>query len=145
MSSEQDNADYQVNTTDLGCAKDQNRPARLDDWLNWPASRLSGFLIVAAAALNPGASPRAAWVAMGRDAPRHRSPNAGWPEAAIAGALGLKLAGPRVYDGRTVSDAFMGDGRRAATVADIRAALAIYRRALALLWLLVAGCALLLV
>jgi adenosylcobinamide-phosphate synthase len=68
-----------------------------------------------------------------RDAPRHRSPNAGYPEAAIAGALGLALAGPRVYGGVTVEDAFMGRGCREASAADIRAALALYRRADALL------------
>lgn len=119
--------------------------ARLDDWLNWPASRLSGLLLTIAASLKPGASARGAWTAMTRDAPKHRSPNAGWPEAAMAGALGLKLAGPRAYAGDVVPDAFMGDGRRAANAADIRAALALYRRALALLWLLVALVALLLV
>jgi adenosylcobinamide-phosphate synthase len=67
------------------------------------------------------------------DAPHHRSPNAGYPEAAIAGALGLTLAGPRRYDGVLVDDSFMGDGRREATAADIRAALSLYRRADALL------------
>jgi adenosylcobinamide-phosphate synthase len=76
---------------------------------------------------------RGAWRAVLRDASRHRSPNAGYPEAAIAGALGLALAGPRVYGGVTVEDALMGCGRRAATAADIRAALALYRRADALL------------
>jgi adenosylcobinamide-phosphate synthase len=64
-----------------------------------------------------------------RDAHRHRSANAGFPEAAMAGALGLALAGPRVYGGVIVDDAMMGDGRRDATAADIRAALALYRRA----------------
>ena len=68
-----------------------------------------------------------------RDAPRHRSPNAGYPEAAIAGALGLALAGPRVYGGVTVEGAFMGRGRREASAADIRAALTLYRRADAIL------------
>ena len=64
---------------------------------------------------------------MVRDAPHHRSPNAGYPEAAFAGALKLKLAGPRVYHGKRVEDAAMGDGRADATSADIRAALALYR------------------
>jgi adenosylcobinamide-phosphate synthase len=50
----------------------------------------------------------------------------------MAGALGLKLAGPRVYGGVRIEDAFMGDGRREATAADIRAALALYRRACAI-------------
>ena len=77
---------------------------------------------------------RAAVATVLRDARRHRSPNAGWPEAAFAGALGLKLAGPRVYGGERVEDAFMGSGRREATAADIRAALALYRRACRVQW-----------
>jgi cobalamin biosynthesis protein CobD/CbiB len=69
-----------------------------------------------------------------RDASGHRSPNAGWPEAAMAGALGLALAGPRNYGGITVDDAIMGrGGRRAANAADIRRALALYRVADAIL------------
>jgi adenosylcobinamide-phosphate synthase len=107
--------------------------ARLDDLANLPASRLSALLIVAAAAVSPGASASGAWHAVRRDAPRHRSPNAGFPEAAMAGALGLALAGPRVYGGVRVEDAVMGDGRREATPADIRAALALYQRADAML------------
>ena len=71
--------------------------ARLDDLVNLPASRLSALLLVAAAALNKTAA--AAWRTVLRDAPRHRSPNAGYPEAAMAGALGLSLAGPRIYGG----------------------------------------------
>ena len=65
-----------------------------------------------------GAARRAAAAAL-RDAPRHRSPNAGWPEAAMAAVLGLRLAGPRVYGGRVVEDAWMGDGRAAAGPGDI--------------------------
>ncbi len=107
--------------------------ARVDDLLNLPASRLAALLIVAAAAVSPGSSARDAWRALIRDAPRHRSPNAGYPEAAMAGALGLALAGPRVYGGVPLDDAIMGSGRRAATAADIRAALLVYRRADAML------------
>ncbi|WP_454916359.1 adenosylcobinamide-phosphate synthase CbiB [Xanthobacter sediminis] len=116
--------------------------ARTDDYVNLPASRIAGPLLIAAAALTPGASPRAALAAMRRDAPRHRSPNAGWSEAAMAGALGLKLNGPKVYGGVFTEDAFMGEGRREATAADIRAALRLYRRADGLLVLLVAAGAL---
>ena len=112
--------------------------ARLDDLVNLPASRLSALLIVVGAAIAPGASAAHAWQAIRRDAPRHRSPNAGYPEAAMAGALGLSLAGPRVYAGAQVDDACMGCGRREANAADIRAALALYRRADALLIALVA-------
>lgn len=112
--------------------------ARLDDLINLPASRLSALLIVAAAATMEGASAAESWRAVRRDAPRHRSPNAGYPEAAMAGALGLALAGPRHYGGTLVDDAAMGNGRRETSAADIRAALALYRRADALLIGLVA-------
>ena len=101
--------------------------ARLDDLVNLPASRLAALWLILAAALTSGASPREAAGAVWRDASRHRSPNAGWPEAAMAGALGLKLAGPRVYGETLVDDAFMGDGRREAGAADIRKALRLYR------------------
>jgi adenosylcobinamide-phosphate synthase len=103
--------------------------ARLDDLINLPASRLAAVWLVLAAAILPQASFLAAWRAMWRDANRHRSPNAGWPEAAMAGALGLRLAGPRVYGEETVDDAFMGDGRVKADAADIRRALRLYRLA----------------
>ena len=103
--------------------------ARLDDLVNLPASRLAALWLVLAAALTPGASARKAARAVRRDASSHRSPNAGWPEAAMAGALGLKLAGPRVYGKTLVEDAFMGEGRRDAAPADIRRALRLYRLA----------------
>jgi len=64
-----------------------------------------------------------------RDAGHHRSPNAGYPEAAMAGALGLRLAGPRVYGSERVDDAWMGDGRAAATTDDLTRALKLYRTA----------------
>jgi len=112
--------------------------ARLDDLVNLPASRLAALLLVGAATLDNAAAAAAAWHATWRDGPRHRSPNAGYPEAAMAGALGLALAGPRIYGGVTVDDALMGDGRRDATAADIRRALTLYRRADAMLIALVA-------
>jgi adenosylcobinamide-phosphate synthase len=117
--------------------------ARLDDLVNLPASRLSGLLIVAAATVKSGASPAGAWRALRRDASHHRSPNAGYPEAAMAGALGLALAGPRVYGGIEIADAMMGDGRRRASAEDIRAALSLYVRADAILIGLAAALALL--
>jgi adenosylcobinamide-phosphate synthase len=119
--------------------------ARLDDLVNLPASRLSALLLVAAAALNKTASAAAAWRAVVRDASRHRSPNAGYPEAAMAGALGLSLAGPRVYGGVKIDDATMGDGRRDATVADIRQALMLYRYADTILLVLIAAIAVILI
>jgi adenosylcobinamide-phosphate synthase len=107
--------------------------ARLDDLVNLPASRLSALLLIAAAAVTKNTSPGAAWRTMQRDAAKHRSPNAGYPEAAIAGALGLSLAGPRFYGGAPVEDAFMGDGRCEADATDIHRALALYRTADAIL------------
>lgn len=102
--------------------------ARFDDWINLPASRLTALLIVAAAFLVRDADPRNAWQAVRRDAKKHRSPNAGWPEAAMAGALGLALAGPRSYGGVIVEDSLMGEGgRREAESLDIRRALKLYQ------------------
>jgi adenosylcobinamide-phosphate synthase len=119
--------------------------ARLDDLVNLPASRLCALLLVAAAAFRKRASAGRAWRAVRRDAARHRSPNAGYPEAAMAGALGLSLAGPRTYGGVVVDDAVMGDGRREAGVTDIRRALSLYRRADAILIALLLAMTLLLI
>lgn len=119
--------------------------ARLDDLINLPASRFSALLLVTAAALTKDADARAAWRAVRRDAARHRSPNAGYPEAAIAGALGLSLAGPRSYGGVRVDDALIGDGRRDANAADIRRALALFHCADAILIALLAVIAALLI
>jgi adenosylcobinamide-phosphate synthase len=125
-----------INTADsmIGHKSERHRAfgwaaARLDDLVNLPASRLTGLMLVAAASVVPGASARGAWLAMRRDARKHTSPNAGWPEAAMAGALGLRLAGPRVYAGMKVDAAWMGDGRSEATAQDIFRALRLYRAA----------------
>lgn len=104
--------------------------ARCDDLLNLPASRLSVLWLVAAAALL-GRSAGAALATVWRDARHHRSPNAGWPEAAMAGALGIRLSGPRVYGGAVASERWVGDGRAELTAADIRRALVLYRAACA--------------
>jgi len=107
--------------------------ARFDDFANFPASRLAGLLIALAAPL-AGGSPVVASRVMIADAAKHASPNAGWPEAAMAGAMGLALAGPRRYVGVTVDDPFLNAaGRRAAAPADIRRALAVCRGAWAAL------------
>ncbi len=107
--------------------------ARLDDAANWLPARLAGALLCAVS------GRRAAWRIMARDAAKHDSPNAGWPEAALAGALGLALAGPRRYEGAEAGGAWLGDGRRAATAADLRRAVVLLRRAGAALALLLAG------
>jgi adenosylcobinamide-phosphate synthase len=118
--------------------------ARLDDLANLVPARLAGLIVCVAALLQPGADARAGWHAMRRDARYHRSPNAGWPEAAFAGALGLAIAGPRSYHGKQVNEPFMGQGGRPhAAAPDIRSALRLFIRAclvlaallLALIWL----------
>jgi adenosylcobinamide-phosphate synthase len=113
--------------------------ARLDDLANLVPARLAALLLLAAALCLPGTRPAEGWRALWRDAPHHRSPNSGWPEAALAGALGLRLAGPRRYRGEVVADAWMGNGRAAATVADIRRALALLAVATLLTGLLLAA------
>ena len=97
--------------------------ARLDDAVNFLPARLAAVIIALAALFVPSASPVEAVRTMLRDARKHRSLNAGWPEAAMAGALGLALAGPRRYGDAVVKDAWMGDGRARATPLDIRCAL----------------------
>lgn len=106
--------------------------AKLDDLLNLPASRLAALWLILAALLHRDADAGAALATVRKDASRHRSPNAGWPEAAMAGALGLKLSGPRAYAGEPTEDAWIGTGRSAATVADMRRALGLYKIAYAL-------------
>jgi len=100
--------------------------ARVDDAANLIPARLSGVLLAIAAAFVPAARPFAALAAMWRDAAKHRSPNAGWPEAAMAGALDLALAGPRRYHGTFVADPWIGAGRARAELPDLRRALALF-------------------
>ncbi len=100
--------------------------ARLDDALNWIPARLAGLLLVAAARFLPEARARDAWRAIRRDAGNHRSPNAGWQEAALAGAMGFRLAGPRDYPDGPVDDAWMGDGHAELDAAALRASLRLY-------------------
>jgi len=102
--------------------------ARCDDLVNLPASRLSALWLVLAAAVL-GLSPGSALATVRRDAGHHRSPNAGWPEAAMAGALGIRLSGPRIYHGVAVEERWVGEGSSALGARDIRAALRLYRAA----------------
>ena len=102
--------------------------ARFDDLVNLPASRLSALWLMLAA-IPLGLSPGGALKTIRNDAHHHRSPNAGWPEAAMAGALGIRLSGPRVYDGVRVEERWVGEGRSGLTASDIRSALKLYRTA----------------
>lgn len=100
--------------------------ARLDDVLNLIPARLAGLFFVIAAFFTPGAHPFKALKVMLRDAGKHRSMNAGWPEGAAAGALDIALAGPRRYLERVVEDPWIGDGTARAGVKDIRRMLYLY-------------------
>jgi len=114
--------------------------ARIDDLLNLVPARLSAILI-AIAAWATRRDGRAALLAL-RDAPQHKSPNAGWPEAALAGTLGLALGGPRRYGETAVDGAWLNaDGRREASAADIVAAIRQIDVAWALLAILIAAAA----
>jgi adenosylcobinamide-phosphate synthase len=106
--------------------------ARLDDLLNLAPARLAALLLAAVAPIVKGSVTDALRVTW-RDASKHKSPNAGWPEGAMAGALGLALAGPRRYGDRLVEDPFLNaTARTDAGPADINRALR----------LLIAACAL---
>jgi adenosylcobinamide-phosphate synthase len=113
--------------------------ARFDDLLNLVPARLSGLLLTAASAFTGEAAAGSAFRAMLRDAKKHHSPNAGWPEAAMAGALGLALAGPRHYAEGAVDDPWLGGGTAQARPADIGRALRLYALACLLLAGLVLG------
>jgi adenosylcobinamide-phosphate synthase len=114
--------------------------ARLDDLANWPAARLSAVLIAVAAALRLGVEAgRRSFSAALRDSGLHRSPNSGWPEAAMAGALDLQLAGPRVYGGIRVSEPMMhAAGRNDAGPSDIKSGIRVFYTACSIMAVLVA-------
>ena len=103
--------------------------ARFDDLLNLVPAPISGLLLVAAAVFAKNSRPDHALAIMLRDGRKHHSPNAGWPESAMAGALGLALAGPRRYPEGLVTDPWLGDGNARAATSDIARALHLYRLA----------------
>ncbi|PNU02688.1 adenosylcobinamide-phosphate synthase CbiB [Novosphingobium guangzhouense] len=106
--------------------------ARLDDLVMLIPARLAGVLLCLAAS--------GGWRIMARDHARHASPNAGWPEAAMAGALGVRLAGPIAYDGVLADKPWIGDGADAAP-RHLSSALSIYRRACLILGIIAMGAA----
>ena len=101
--------------------------ARADDFMNWIPARIAGVLICIAGGRG--------WRMMLRDAAKHLSPNSGWPESAMAGALGVQLGGGAAYDGEWIARANLGDGERP-HVTDLQCALNIYRRACLGLWMI---------
>lgn len=103
--------------------------ARLDDVANLIPARLTGLTFALAA---PFGAARALRVMM-RDARAHRSPNAGWPEAAMAGALGVRLSGPRIYSDRVSAEPWLNAEARDPGPGDVRRALRLYARAMALM------------
>lgn len=105
--------------------------ARLDDLVNLVPARFSAIVLIAANA-KPG-EWLAKWQQVRLWAPRHRSPNAGWPEAAFASVLGIKLAGPRLYSSGWVEDDFVGDGKEWLDASDIRASVGVLWRGWTLL------------
>ena len=117
--------------------------ARLDDLVNLLASRLTGFLFAAATAWNDQERGKLAVLAMWRDAPKHQSPNAGWPESALAASLGVKFGGPRSYEGARVDLPWMGEGRETLNRDDIRKGLRLYGTAMTFLLFLAVFLALL--
>ena len=103
--------------------------ARLDDLVNLLPARLSALLLAVAAPI-AGGSIGKSFDVVRRDASKHRSPNAGWPESAMAGALGLALAGPRRYAEGMVDDPFLNaEATRPAVPDDIGRALDLYTAA----------------
>ncbi|MHC8507792.1 MAG: adenosylcobinamide-phosphate synthase CbiB [Rhodospirillales bacterium] len=118
--------------------------ARMDDIANWIPARLSGLFIALAALFAPRASPGRALKVMFRDAGKHRSPNAGWPEGAMAGAVDCALAGPRRYAHGAVNDPWIGgEGTAMTETAHIKRALGVYAAANLILALTVVSLALL--
>ncbi len=99
--------------------------ARLDDAVNLIPARLTGF-IFAVISRRPATALRVMW----RDAAIHRSPNAGWPEAAMAGALGVRLSGPRMYGDRVADEPWLNGGADDPTDGDLADGLALFRRAM---------------
>lgn len=97
--------------------------ARIDDLANLLPARLTGLLLALVSA-----RPKAALACMARDAGHHRSPNAGWPEAALAGALGLRLSGPRVYASRIADEPWVNAAGADPDAPAMRRALALYVR-----------------
>jgi adenosylcobinamide-phosphate synthase len=100
--------------------------ARIDDVANFVPARLTGLLFALA-----GPEPKVSFACMARDGSKHRSINAGWPEAAMAGSLAVRLCGPRFYDGERADEPWLNEGARDPLAGDIAQGLRLYIRAMA--------------
>jgi len=99
--------------------------AKIDDLANFIPARLTGWLY----ALTSGNRKQALTV-MSFDAKKHRSPNAGWPESAMAGALGVRISGPRIYDTGQTRDPWLNDNGRKVEAGDVTKSLSLFKRAM---------------
>ena len=128
-------ADSMIGYLDERYADFGRAAARLDDLVNLVPARLTGFfcIVMAPGLGSPGRGLKIMW----RDKGLHRSPNAGWPEAAMAGVLDLKLSGPRAYHGRQTDEPWVGDGNPEIGSEEIARALRLADRVWALAVLLV--------
>ena len=99
--------------------------ARIDDLANWVPARLTG-LIIAMMSGTPNTALQTIW----RDAGKHRSPNAGWPESAMAAALGVRLSGPRSYHDKQTNDPWLYAEGRDVEGSDVTRALAVFKRSM---------------
>jgi adenosylcobinamide-phosphate synthase len=129
-----------INTADsmIGYKTERHRhfgwaSAKLDDVVNFLPARLSVGLIALSVAITSLAGQKGAfawpdWTTIRKDAPTHASPNAGWPEASYASALGVALGGPRTYPSGTVEAPYINDaGRKHLGASDVRKGLALFR------------------
>jgi len=123
-----------LNTADSMIGHKNNRyaafgfaAARLDDLANLIPARLTSLLVIIAALIKFGStSAKTALLITLKDAKKHRSPNAGWPESAYAGAIGISLAGPRFYGDRHIDADFQNENARPPRAADIARALCLF-------------------
>jgi adenosylcobinamide-phosphate synthase len=122
-----------INTLDsmIGHRSERHRyfgwaAARIDDLANFIPARLTGAMFALA-----GADPKTAFAGMARDGSKHRSINAGWPEAAMAASLSVRLCGPRFYDGERADEPWLNESARDPIASDIGAGLKLYVRAMA--------------
>ena len=112
--------------------------ARIDDLVNLIPARLTGVLYAIVST-----RPKQALATMWRDAGRHRSPNAGWPEAALAGGLDIRLSGPRAYGDRVAEEPWINENAPDPVPGDILRGLKLFRFATLAMTLVVTVCVLL--